>query len=122
MNSNQITSIRALQDHILVADMNFDQRTMSSGLIILGDDGRSAGIRPRWAQVFAVGPKQEDVKVGQWVLVTHGRWTRGVNIEDATGEHTIRRVDNNDILLVSDETPHDDTLSDAVQMDSKKRW
>ena len=45
----------------------------------------------------------DDVKVGQWVLVGHGRWTRGVNIEDANGPQTIRAVDPKDCMLVSDE-------------------
>ena len=40
---------------------------------------------------------------GQWVLVGHGRWTRGVNITDAEGDKTIRCVDPKDCMLVSDE-------------------
>ncbi len=120
--AHQIKQIRALRDHILVADMNFKARQTSGGIQLLDDDGRTAGIRPRWAQVYATGPEQQDVKVGQWILVAHGRWTRGVDIEDGTGKHTIRRVDNNDILLVSDSAPSDDTLSEAVLVDSKQRW
>lgn len=118
----KITDLRALKDHVLVADMNFEARTTSSGIQLLSDDGRSAGIRPRWAQVYAIGPTQKEITKGQWILVTHGRWTRGVTIEDESGEHTLRRIDPNDVLLVSDEVPHDDTLSDAVQIDSKTRW
>ncbi len=120
--AHQIKNIRALKDHILVADMNFQARRTSGGIQLLDDDGRTAGIRPRWARVYATGPEQQDVQVGQWILVAHGRWTRGVDVEDAHGKHTIRRVDNNDILLVSDTAPADDTLSDAVLMDSKQRW
>ncbi len=120
--AHQIKNIRALKDHILVADMNFQARRTSGGIQLLDDDGRTAGIRPRWARVYATGPEQQDVQVGQWILVAHGRWTRGVDVEDADGKHTIRRVDNNDILLVSDTAPADDTLSDAVLMDSKQRW
>lgn len=120
--THKVDSIRALRDHVLVADMNFSARQTSGGIQLLDDDGRTAGIRPRWARVYACGPEQQDVTVGQWVLVAHGRWTRGVKIEDGTGTHTIRRVDNNDILLVSDATPADDTLSDAVLVDSKQRW
>jgi co-chaperonin GroES (HSP10) len=118
----KITDLRALKDHVLVADMNFEARTTSSGIQLLSDDGRTAGIRPRWAQVYAIGPTQKEITKGQWILVTHGRWTRGVTIEDETGEHTLRRIDPNDVLLISDEVPHDDTLSDAVLIDSKTRW
>ena len=83
---------------------------------------RTAGIRPRWSQVYAVGPKQADIQVGQWILVTHGRWTRGVKIEDEVGEKTIRRIDTNDILMVSDDEPVDDNISTAILSDHKERW
>jgi hypothetical protein len=103
--------------------MNFKERKLSSGIYLLNDDGRGAGIRPRWARVYATGPEQQDIRVGQWILVAHGRWTRGVKIEDTSGEVVIRRIDPNDILLVSDNEPvGDDTLSDATQIDSKDRW
>jgi hypothetical protein len=119
----QVDNLRTLKDHVLVADMNFKERKLSSGIYLLNDDGRGAGIRPRWARVYATGPAQSDITVGQWILVAHGRWTRGVTIEDQSGEVTIRRVDPNDILLVSDTDPGgDDTVSEATQIDSKQRW
>jgi co-chaperonin GroES (HSP10) len=118
----KINDIKTPKDFVLVTDMNFGERTTGGGLVLLNDDSRSSGIRPRWGKVYAVGNTQTDVKVGQWVLVAHGRWTRGVTIEDETGEKTIRRVDTNDIMLVTDETPSDDTQSDAVIMDQKNRW
>jgi hypothetical protein len=63
--------------------------------------------------VHAVGPQQKNVKVGQYILVSHGRWTRGVDVTNPeTNEtKTLRRVDNNDILLVSDEFILDETVS-----------
>lgn len=119
----KVDSLRTLNNHVLVADMNFKERKLSSGIYLLNDDGRGAGIRPRWAKVYATGPKQEDITVGQWILVAHGRWTRGVKIEDTNGEVVIRRIDPADILLVSDEEPAgDDTVSDATQIDAKDRW
>ena len=119
----KIKSLRALNDHVLVAEMNFSGRQLSSGIFLLNDDLRTAGIRPRWAQVYAVGPEQQDIQIGQWILVSHGRWTRGVKIEDATGEVTIRRIDPNDVLLVSDVQPQgDDTISDAILKDAAGQW
>ena len=107
--------IRAIKDHVLVTDMNFSERFTSSGIFIPGDDMKSSGVRPRWAMVVAVGPEQQDVQVGQYILVAHGRWTRGVEIDDSQGVKIIRRIDPKDILLVSDEPPgSDDTISDAV--------
>ena len=61
-------------------------------------------------------------QIGQWILVSHGRWTRGVTIEDTAGEVTIRRIDPNDILLVSESEPSDDSLSSAVLKDQVDRW
>jgi co-chaperonin GroES (HSP10) len=111
----RISSIRPLHDWVLVTEMNFRERITSSGIILQTDDGRASGIRPRWGQVYAVGPDQKDVRTGQWICVAHGRWTRGVPIDDGTNEHVIRRIDPHDILLVSDEHPGlDDTLSHAI--------
>jgi len=88
----------------------------------MNDNGTTAGIRPRWGQIYAVGPDQKDVTVGQWICVAHGRWTRGIEIEDQQGRKTIRKIDPKDILLVSDEPPGaDDTLSDAVQASPRTR-
>lgn len=107
---HEITSLRVLHDHVVVEEMAFDSRTTSGGIIVLNDDKKVEGVRPRWAKVYAVGAEQHDVEVGQWVLVEHGRWTRGVKVKDSNGEHTIRRVDNNAILAVSDEQVIDDTM------------
>lgn len=106
--------IRPLLDHIIVSEMMFDQRITNGGIILLNDDMKSSGIRPRWAKVYAIGPEQKDIKIGQYILISHGRWTRGIKIEDEDGEKTIRRVDPNDILMVSDELVQDETMSDKV--------
>lgn len=110
----KINTLTALYDNIIVSDMSFDARITSSGIILPSDDTKLAGIRPRWAKVYAIGPEQKSVNVGQYVLIAHGRWTRGVKIEDVEGEKTIRKVDPNDVLMVSDEPIQDDTLSDKV--------
>lgn len=111
---NKIKRLIPLKDNVVVKDMNFDERTTSSGIVLVSDDAKNSGIRPRWAQVYAVGPQQLDVVVGQWILIEHGRWTRGVKIQDDTGVYTVRRVDTKDIMMVSDEPVTDDTLSDKV--------
>ena len=115
--------IKALSDHVIVSEMTFDQRITQSGLILLNDNGTTLGIRPRWGRVYAVGPKQTDIQVGQWVCVAHGRWTRGLDIEDESGKQTIRRIDPKDILLISDleEMPQDDTMSTAVHVPKQTR-
>jgi co-chaperonin GroES (HSP10) len=118
--AKKIKAIRPLKDYILVTEMSFEQRTLNSGIILLGDDGKTDGIRPRWAQVFAVGPEQNEIKIGQWVLVEHGRWTRGSLVEIDGQERTIRRVDSAAILLVSDEVPSGiDTVTSAIYATAK---
>ena len=114
--SHKVKAVKPLGNTIIVTEMSFESRITSSGIIIPGDDGKSSGIRPRWAQVYAVGPehKDEEIQIGKWILVSHGRWSRGIDIEDETGKKTIRKVDPNDILLVSDEPVNDDTMSDKV--------
>jgi co-chaperonin GroES (HSP10) len=105
-----------LGQHVIVMDMTFDERITNGGIILLNDDMKSSGIRPRWAQIYAVGPDQSNPELvpGKWICISHGRWTRGIDIEDETGKHTLRRVDTNDILLVSDEPVNDNTMSDKV--------
>jgi co-chaperonin GroES (HSP10) len=110
----KIKALHPLRDNIIVSDMAFDERISNGGIVLINDDMKSSGIRPRWAKVFAIGPDQKDVKVGQYILISHGRWTRGIKIEDENGEHTIRKVDNNDVLMVSDEPVNDQTMSDKV--------
>lgn len=96
-----------LKSNILVVDMDFSEQKTSSGIIIRSDDGKGHGVKPRWAKVWAVGPEQTDVKVGSWVYIEHGRWTRGVTVEDNDKEFVIRRVDPDSILLESDTKPLD---------------
>ena len=111
--------LRPLNDVVIVSDMVFDQRITTGGIVLLNDNGKSTGIRPRWGQVYAVGPDQSEVTVGQWVCVAHGRWTRGIDVEDETGKKTLRRIDPNDIMLVSDEQPQDETFSAAIHVEAK---
>jgi co-chaperonin GroES (HSP10) len=110
INAWKISKLRPIADGVIVIDMNFGEQKTQSGLIIQSDNGKTHGIHPRWAQVYAVGNEQKDVTVGQWILIEHGRWTRGIKIEDDEGEKIIRRVDTKCMMMVSDEPPPDDVL------------
>lgn len=110
----KVKSLKPLRDTVIVSEMAFDERITNGGIVLLNDDMKSSGIRPRWGKVYAVGPDQKDVKVGQYILILHGRWTRGIKITDESGEKIIRKVDTNDILMVSDEPVNDQTMSDKV--------
>jgi co-chaperonin GroES (HSP10) len=85
--------------------MEFGEEKTAAGIIIQNLNGKVEGIKARWGRVWAVGPEQKDVSVGEWICVAHGRWTRGIRVQDGEEEITIRRVDNKDILIVSDEKP-----------------
>ena len=114
--------LKPLRDAVIVSDMNFDERLSTGGIVLVKDNGKSSGIRPRWGRVYAVGPEQHTVKVGTWICVEHGRWTRGLDIEDETGKQTLRRVDPKDIMMESDEEPQDTTFSDAINIEAKPSW
>lgn len=117
-----VSKVKPLRDNIFVTDMNFNGRTLSSGIVLLGDDGKAEGIRPRWAKVWAIGPEQKEVKIGQWVLVEHGRWSRGLVLEVDGTTHEVRLADPKCLIMVSDTEPDNiDTISTAVDGEAKER-
>ena len=97
--------ITPLKKRVLVSDMHFGETKTAGGLIIPDDDGTSGGVHPRWAKVYAVGKDQDDVKIGQWIMVAHGRWSRAFKVVKEGVELEVRMIDENDILLVSDTEP-----------------
>lgn len=110
INPIAINSLTPIRDRIVVEEMKFDERYSAGGIFIPSDDMQIQGVHPRWGKVYAVGPTQTEVKVGEWVLVEHGRWTRGIIISDPNGEKTIRMVDPNGIIIVSDEEVLDENM------------
>lgn len=103
--SEVITIDRTIHSQILVKNMRHAETVLQSGLILKSDNASAHGIRPRWAEVFLVGPSQKDVKVGDWLLIEHGRWTRKVQVETPDGPLDLQMIDPNGILLVSDVEP-----------------
>jgi co-chaperonin GroES (HSP10) len=101
-----------IRNNILITDMDFGEMKSKGGIVMLSDDGKSEGVRHRWGRVWAIGPEQKDVQVGEWILLEHGRWTRGVTVVDDNGDEIIiRRADVNAILMVSPEKPSDEILN-----------
>jgi|TARA_B100000282_G_scaffold288586_1_gene257412 co-chaperonin GroES (HSP10) len=100
--------IRAVGNRVIVSDMHFGEQKTRGGIIIRDDDGTSRGIYPRWGKVFRKGPKNsEPYEEGQWVLVEHGRWTRGLSITIGDVERTLRMVEAESILGYSENQPED---------------
>ena len=97
--------ITPLKKRVLVSHMHFGETKTAGGIILVDDDGSESGIHPRWAKVYAIGKDQDDVKVGEWVMVAHGRWSRALKIKKDGQELEVRMIDENDILLTSDDEP-----------------
>jgi len=104
-------NINPIHDRVIVSEMNFGEQKTSGGLILRSDDGETRGIYPRWGRVHSKGPENtDDYNVGDWILVEHGRWTRGVKIDDGNGEDTLRMVEAESILGWSKDKPTDHTI------------
>jgi hypothetical protein len=112
----KVDKLTFMHDNIVVSEMHFDERISKGGIILMDDDKKSSGIRPRWAKIYGLGPNVNDpmLEIGKWILISHGRWTRGITVETPEGKQTLRKVDPNDILLVSDQPMEDETMSDKV--------
>lgn len=100
--------VRALSKDVLVIDMDMGEMKTSSGIVIQSDDGKAHGVKPRWAKVYKIGTEVDlDLKVGQWVLIEHGRWTRKMTIDDGDGVKEFQKVEVKSIMAVADEKPND---------------
>lgn len=99
-------TILPIRDNVFVTDMSFDEQISAGGIVIPSDDGKDTGIKPRWGKVYAVGPQQTDVQVGEWILIEHGRWTRAITVEEPDGTtRKIFRVDIKCMLMSADDKP-----------------
>jgi co-chaperonin GroES (HSP10) len=102
--------VRAINNDVLITDMDFGEIKTTSGIVLRSDDAQAHGVKPRWGCVYKVGPEQTDVTVGQWILIEHGRWTRKMRIDDGEGVKELQKVDINGILAVSDQAPSADDI------------
>jgi hypothetical protein len=93
--------------------MYFGEQKTTSGIVLTSDDGKTRGIYPRWAKVYGKGPKNTDpYEIGQWILIEHGRWTRGFKVDDGEGEKELRMVEAESIIAYADEKPNDTYLGE----------
>ena len=77
------------------------------------------GIHPRWGKVFAIGHENDDeYEIGDWILVEHGRWSRGVTMEDENGIKTVVRVVEAESILGTSKEKPADVLSRRVDNDA----
>ena len=104
--------LKAIKDTIIIHNMEKGGRTLSSGIMLLNDDGKEHGVRARWAQVYAVGPNVNYVTEGEWVLIEHGRWSRGIELDEGLVVH---KVDNDSILATADEQPNNEYIKQSTE-------
>lgn len=98
--------LKALRTKVLVTEMEKGERKLSSGIIIPNDDGKEYGVRPRWVKVYSVGEDVVGLKEGQWLLVEHGRWSRGIELREGDEKLVLFQIDWPDCaLMISDEPP-----------------
>ena len=104
----QAEDLRPIHDRVLVTEMEFGEQKTSGGIIMPGDDGIARGIHPRWGKVSDKGHENtDDYEVGDWILVEHGRWTRGITLENSKGKVVVPAVEAESVLGTSKEKPTD---------------
>jgi hypothetical protein len=114
--------LKALSNRVLGYNMSKGERKVGS-IILTNDNGKLHGIRSRWFQVYDVGSEIKDIVAGQWVLVSHGRWTKGFKmpkVEDPKSDadfETYYQLDYPDgVLAVTDEQPEDNYVNDTTKI------
>ncbi len=109
---------RPYKGMVFVTAIEKGDKITKGGLIITDDNMTNRGIRARWAKVWAIGAGVQDIEVGQWVLVEHGRWTNRITIEIDGVDTDVWRIDYPEAaLVVSDEEP-----DGGAAPDSKKEF
>ncbi len=93
---------KPMKDKIFVTELESGNRMTNGGILLLDDNLKEEGIRPRWGKVAFVGDDIDYVSVGEWVLVPHGRWTVGLTINHDGKDMRIWMIDNDAILVISD--------------------
>ena len=98
--------IKAIKNRVIATQMEKGEVKTAGGIVLPDDNGKADGIRARWGKVLSVGPEvKADIKEGDWICVEHGRWTRPMELREGDEVVTIWGIEEESILLVSDEQP-----------------
>lgn len=102
-----MTKVKAMRNKILaeMIDNPGEETTTPGGIILMSKDGTESAIRPRWFKVYSVGEDIDWIAKGKYVLVDHGRWSNGMQVDE---ELKLYLLDNKDCLMESDEDPMED--------------
>lgn len=100
--------IKAIGDNILCTDADFGDFVSDSGIIVKSNIEKSQGITPRWFKIWECGPrvhKEISSRIGWWVLVSYGRWTEALELEDdrlPDGKAKVWKVDPDSCLALAE--------------------
>ena len=96
--------VKAMRNKILaeMIDNPGEETTTDGGIILTSKDGTESAVRPRWFQVYSLGDDIDWLTEGAYVLVDHGRWSNGMNVDN---DLKVYLLDNKDCLMVSDSNP-----------------
>ena len=92
-------ALHAYPGKVVVHNMERGEAATNFGFVLGNDEGKTHGLRSRWAQVYAKGDDITEFEVGHWVLVSHGRWTKGIDLHD---EHLYMIDWPSGVTMVSD--------------------
>lgn len=90
-----------LKNSVFVSDLDHGAQKTMGGIILPDDNMTERGIHARWGKVFAIGPEVDDLRVGDWVLTAHGRWTPGIDLELNGTLTRVWRVEYPDSVLLA---------------------
>lgn len=106
--------IETFGDRVIAVDLEHGERKTKSGIVLRDDDGKTHGIRARWARVYETGDKATLVSKDMWVLVEHGRWTHKFREKDEDGKiRDFWMLEYKSILATMDEKPEDVVVNDS---------
>lgn len=97
-------SVKAMPGKILaiMIDKPGEERKTAGGIILNETDGTETAVRPRWFKTYSVGRDIDWIKPDTYVLVDHGRWSRGMEVDKDLRLHLL---DNKDCLATSEVNP-----------------
>lgn len=115
-----MTKVKAMRNKILaeMIDNPGEETTTPGGIILISQDGTESAIRPRWFKVYSVGEDIDWIAKGKYVLVDHGRWSNGMQVDE---ELKLYLLDNKDCLMESDEDPMEDNNTQILGKAIPKR-
>lgn len=99
--------VKAMRNKILaeMIDNPGEEITTPGGIILMSKDGTESAVRPRWFKIYSVGDDIDWIAKGKYVLVDHGRWSNGMQVDT---DLKLYLLDNKDCLMESDEDPMED--------------